>query len=296
MKHNEDVNLNNIELVLVFPYALCYLDEDVNEDGDYNKLAELLADNNRISMRVSIFAGKDKTSRLYSIREFGNTCLLIALNKLLDFGDVLNIPQADERNRTVERKEVMLFNQDAFREAVINAYVHNDWMDSNAPMISVFSDRIEILSRGGMPAEQTKEDFFKGVSKPVNEELATIFLQLHISERSGRGVPKIIKIYGKNAYDFKKNYIVVTIPFERVDNDVPVSDKGKKHQEERLLDSVSKLIIDAMRDNYNITHDQLVRDIGVSKITVYRKIKFLKDNKYIERVGSDKKGWWKVLV
>ena len=267
----------------------------LNEDGVYNKLAELLADNNRISMRVSIFTGKDKASRLYSVREFGNTCLLTALDKILDFGDLLNVPQADERNRIVERKEVMLFNQDAFREAVINAYVHNDWMDNNAPMISVFSDRIEILSRGGMPAEQTKEDFFKGVSRPVNEELANIFLQLHISERSGRGVPKIIKIYGKKAYEFEKNYIVVTIPFESVNYDEPAVNMGKNEHQVKL-DSVSRLIIDAMRDNCNITHDQLVRDVGVSKITIYRKIKSLKDNMYIERVGSDKKGWWKILI
>ena len=199
----------------------------LNEEGKYNKLAELLADENHISMRVSIFAGKDKASRLYSVREFGNTCMLIALDKILDFGDVLNIPQADERNRIVERKEVMLFNQVAFREAVINAYVHNDWMDGNSPMISVFSDRIEILSRGSIPNGQTKDGFFKGVSRPVNEELANIFLQLHISERSGRGVPKIIKAYGKKVYDFEENYIEVTIPFERVDYDEPVVKTSK---------------------------------------------------------------------
>lgn len=43
MKHNEDVNLNNIELVLVFPYALCYLDEDVNEDVNYKKICIIFA-------------------------------------------------------------------------------------------------------------------------------------------------------------------------------------------------------------------------------------------------------------
>ena len=48
----------------------------------------------------------------------------------------------------MERKEIPLFNQDAFREAIVNAVVHNKWVDGNAPMISVFSDRIEILSRG----------------------------------------------------------------------------------------------------------------------------------------------------
>lgn len=43
------------------------------------------------------------------------------------FIDVLNIIQADERGRVVERQEVPLFQNDAFREAVINAFVHNLW-------------------------------------------------------------------------------------------------------------------------------------------------------------------------
>ena len=79
-------------------------------------------------------------------------------------GDVLNIIQADERERIVERKEVPLFDNDAFREAVINAFLHNRWLEENEPMITVYSDRIEILSRGTLPREQTLEGFFSGES------------------------------------------------------------------------------------------------------------------------------------
>ena len=42
-------------------------------------------------------------------------------------------------------------------------------------------------------------------------------LQLHISEKTGRGVPKIVEVYGEKAFDFKDNAIVVTIPFDRLD-------------------------------------------------------------------------------
>ena len=43
---------------------------------------------------------------MYAVREFGNMCLLMALDRVLDYGEVLNVPQADERNRVVECKEV----------------------------------------------------------------------------------------------------------------------------------------------------------------------------------------------
>ena len=131
-------------------------------------------------------------------------------------GDVLNLVQADESDRVVERKDVPLFDNKAFREAIINAVLHNQWTSGNEPMISVFSDRIEILSRGTIPPAQTMEGFYLGESVPVNEKLSEIFLQLHISEKSGRGVHKISEVYGKNAFTFRENSIVVTIPFNKV--------------------------------------------------------------------------------
>lgn len=76
-------------------------------------------------IRVAIFSGTTKADNMYSVREFGNQCLLYSLDEVLHYGDVLNIIQADERERVVERKEVPLFENDAFREAVINAFVHN---------------------------------------------------------------------------------------------------------------------------------------------------------------------------
>lgn len=119
------------------------------EDGKYNILARLLSDNSHVPIRVAIFSGTTKVDNMYSVREFGNQCLLYySLDEVLCYDDVLNVIQADEKGRVVERKEVSLFENDAFREAVINAFVHNKWVSGNEPVITVFSGRIEILSRG----------------------------------------------------------------------------------------------------------------------------------------------------
>ena len=71
-------------------------------------------------------------------------------------------------------------------------------------------------SSSRIPPAQTIEGFYLGESVPVNEKLSEIFLQLHISEKSGRGVPKITEVYGKDAFTFRENSIVVTIPFTRI--------------------------------------------------------------------------------
>lgn len=271
------------------------------EDGKYNLLAQLLSDDSHIPIRVAIFSGVSKADNMYSVREFGNQCILYSLDEVLRYGDVLNIIQADEKNRVVERKDVPLFENDAFREAIINAFLHNKWVTGNEPMITVFSDRIEILSRGSLAPEQTMEGFFSGESVPVNKKLSEIFLQLHISEKTGRGVPRIVKSYGKKAYEFKENAIVVKIPFnwinvmgENAGN--KTGNKAGNKSESELLTNTQNKILAEIRNNPNITKARLVELLPVGKTTVDKGIHVLRKKGYIERIGSNKTGYWNVLI
>ena len=261
------------------------------KDGKYNMMAQLLSDDCHMPIRISIFRGETKAAPLFSVREFGNTCILLALDKILEYSDVINLIQTDERNRIMERKEVSLFHADAYRQAVINAFVHNKWIDGNAPMITVFSNRIEILSRGTLAPEQTIEGFFLGESIPVNRKLSDLFLQLHISERSGRGVPKITEMYGRDAFEFRENSIVVTLPFTILEDslvDKPVDKKPKMNEQ------MEKVLLE-IRNNPNITQPQLVKIMNIGKSMIQRYISNLKKMGYIERIGSNKSGYWKVV-
>ena len=261
------------------------------KDGKYNMMAQLLSDDCHMPIRISIFRCETKAAPLFSVREFGNTCILLALDKILEYSDVINLIQTDERNRIMERKEVSLFNADAYREAVINAFVHNKWIDGNAPMITVFINSIEILSRGTLAPEQTIEGFFLGESIPVNRKLSDLFLQLHISERSGRGVPKITEMYGRDAFEFRENSIVVTLPFTILEDslvDKPVDKKPKMNEQ------MEKVLLE-IRNNPNITQPQLVKIMNIGKSMIQRYISNLKKMGYIERIGSNKSGYWKVV-
>ena len=176
------------------------------------------------------------------------------------------------------------------------------WIDGNAPMITIFSDRVEILSRGTLAPKQTVEGFYKGESVPVNQGLSDMFLQLHISERSGRGVPKITKVYGREAYDFRENSIVVTIPFSRTEANVGdkvvnnVGDKVVNNVGDKKLNASQQKIVDAMRDDPNVTHEKLMAIVGIGKTAIQNNISYLRKNGIIERVGSNKNGYWKVLL
>ena len=128
---------------------------------------------------------------------------------------------------------------------------------------------------------------------PVNEKLSEIFLQLHISEKSGRGVPKIIEVYGKDAFNFRENSIVVTIPFQRIHN--PQIALGNKTGDKKPLNERRRKIITEMRNDPNIITAQLRVILGCAETTVENNISYLRKNGYIERVGSRKSGYWKVI-
>lgn len=107
--------------------------------------------------------------------------------------------------------------------------------------------------RGKIPPGQTIEGFFAGESVPVNQKLSDMLLQLHISERTGRGVPKITEVYGKETYEFRENSIVVSIPFTRVQ-----MEENTQVDLEMTYDN-AKIIYDSVKmthDNVEITYDK----------------------------------------
>lgn len=268
----------------------------LTKDGEYNIQAQLLSDNSQLPLRVSIFEGETKGSNLFSVKEFGFDCILYSLKNLLDYGEVLDFVQSDETNRKEERKDTSLFDIKSYNEAIVNAVLHNKWVEGSEPMISVFSNRIEILSRGTLAPSQTMEGFYLGESVPVNDKLSDIFAQLRISDKSGRGVPKIVENYGESAFSFRENSIVVTIPFTRtkfVGNKVgnKVGDKDRSHG----LNQTRQRIVSEMRHNPNITKAQLVVILGISDTAVDNAIRFLRENNFIRRIGENKNGYWEVI-
>lgn len=243
---------------------------------------------------------------MYSVKEFGNTCLFYVIDKIRDYGTVLNIPQADERSREVTRMDVPLFNQQAYDEAVFNAFIHNDWLSMNAPMFTAYEDRIEILSQGGIPSDQTMEGFFRGDSKPRCPELARMFIQLHISESSGRGVPRIVNAYGRSAFEFGDGFIVTTIPFRRIHaaqwnpkwqtentHGLKRSEGGMEDMTVRLTIKQKKVLYELL-DNPNLTVEELSSICDLSHSGVAKILSVLKQRKLIERVGNNRHGYWKI--
>lgn len=267
-----------------------------NKDGDYNLLAELLSDQNMISLIIVKFRGKDKSS-ISERTDFGRTSLITAYYNIKNRLISENICMSDTTFRP--RKDTYLYDIDAVDEALINALVHNDWSISE-PLVSMFNDRLEIISYGGLPYKQTREQFLKGVSIPRNSALMRIFQDLDITEHTGHGVPKIVERYGEDVFDITDNYINVVIPFDptvqnnhgvingNIIGDIISSINQNLTNEERA-------VLELLVFNPKTTQVQASAKLGISKRTISRVFSSLKDKDYIVREGSNKNGIWKVL-
>lgn len=86
----------------------------VTADGKFNLLAEILADENMNSIKVAVFKGKDK-SEFVKRNEYGYTCLIESLEKVINYCDALNETFIDVSVRP--RREQRLFSSEAFKEA-----------------------------------------------------------------------------------------------------------------------------------------------------------------------------------
>lgn len=257
----------------------------LTKDKKYNILAELLADNNDISIKVVRFAGTNKTN-LVKRNEFGYKNLFLAMNQALEYTLSFNETKV-ELSGKAERDEQKLFDEESLREAWLNACLHNRWAKLIPPAIYIYDDRIEVVSTGGLPIDFSEEDFYIGISHPINKQLQKIMGQLGYVEQTGHGVPQIVEHYGKEAFRLSENSIVVTIKFAYEITQRTVITEG--------LNVSEKKVYELVKINPHISKNKLAEMLELSEPTISKCIRALKEYKLIERVGSNKTGYWKIL-
>lgn len=262
-----------------------YQNANLKVNGKFNMLAELLADENNTSIKVVRFSGIDKTKML-SRNEYGFKCLITAMQEANDYVISLNETRVDVES-DLARKEVKLFDTHAFEKAWSNACIHNKWIRNVPPAIYIFDNRIEIISTGGLPFDYTKDEFYSGISRPVNSSLFKIMGQLNLIEQTGHGNLVIVDKYGKDAFSINKNYITVTIPFAFTPSMKQVDVNG--------LSPVHAKVLMAIKDNPTFTRKDLASFCGLGTTRIGEIMKDLKELGKIERIGGNKGGYWKIV-
>lgn len=184
--------------------------DDVN---GFNNAAGLLADKNHFP-GIDIVKFGENISIIQKRITFENTSVLDIYEKALSvFRDYYQY----EVIQGADRKMVEKIPEAAFREAIANALIHRVWDVDLQIRVSMFDDRIEVVSPGGLPSGITEDEYLSGkLSVLRNRNLANVFYRLGFVEIFGTGITRIKQVYSeasvKPSFEVSENAIQIVLP------------------------------------------------------------------------------------
>ena len=188
--------------------------DDVN---GFNNAAGILADKNHFP-GIDIVKFGENISIIQKRSTFENVSVLEVYEKAIEvFRDYYQY----EVIQGADRKKMEKIPEAAFREAIANALIHRVWDVDSQIRISMFDDRIEIVSPGGLPSGITEEEYLSGkLSVLRNRNLANVFYRLGFVEIFGTGITRIKQLYAdsliKPDFEVSENAIKIMLPvFEK---------------------------------------------------------------------------------
>ncbi len=163
----------------------------------------------------------------------------------------------------IYRKTVEMIPEEAFREALANAIVHREWDVHAHISISMFDDKVEIVSVGGLPNGVDEDKYLDGqLSVLRNPILANVFHRLDLIEKFGTGIRRIKEAYHdsstKPKFKIFENSITVILPC--LSDELDLS-KDEMIVYETLSQSIKKSISEIMKEKDIVFGKSKVKEI-----------------------------------
>ena len=243
-----------------------------DDKNGYNNAAELLADKNT-------FSGVDIAKFGKSIDEILDRNLFVNISIILQYQKTLeafNRYYKYEQILGSERIEKELIPEKAFREVIANALIHRTWDVNSNIRISMYEDKIEVSSPGGLPSGISEKEYLNGqISQLRNPILANIFFRLKYVEMFGTGIRRINESYKKFVvkpnFEIFENSIKITLPITKT---------------ELFLTTDEKIIMDILEKGAILSSSEILKMTEFKKDKLNRLLKKLIQKNYIDVIGN----------
>ena len=275
---NKDLSFKYLEEKLIERLNIKKLSGDILKtlgfynDGKYNNAAAIFSD-------VNEFPGIDYARFGNNINEIVDRNTIYNCSILKQYDEIISVfkryYQYEEING-FERKDRELIPEEAFREAVANSLVHRTWDVQSHIKISMYDDRIEITSPGGLPRELNEKEYLNGnISYLRNPIIGQLFFRLKYIEMFGTGILRIKECYKNNTrkphFEVFDNSISITLPV--ISSSYEVTTDGKT-------------VLDSMEVSLQLSSSEISERVGWSKDKTIRVINQLKALGYIKMIGN----------
>ena len=210
--------------------------------------------------------------------------------------------------KSTRRKEIFEYPLEALREIVLNSIIHRSYSNAGDIKIKIFDNRITIFNPGRLYGNLTidglKSDDYHPSAR--NKLIVEAFFLTGDIEKYGTGFHRIrtaIKDYPGMRFNYKEvqDGFMSELRYNTVDKTVDkikVPDRVPDKVPDRVPDNLTKnqsKIIQLLKTNNRLSLADLGRKIGMSKRKVLDNMNVLKDKGRIERIGSPRGGYWKVI-
>lgn len=260
---------------------------------DILKTLELYSDKNGFNNAAALLADKNSFKGIDIIR-FGDS-----IDEIMDreFFDGISVISQLEKSTQMfwkyyqyekiegsERKIIDKVPEKAFREAIANALVHRMWDINAAIKVSMYSDRIEISSPGGLPAAISEEEYLNGqISILRNPIIGNVFFRLKYIEKFGTGILRINRAYAnaliKPSYQIFSNSIKVILPVISTDYN---------------LNETEKMLLTFLKNRNNLTRKEIEKLSGMEKTKIIRGLNNLIQKNIVQREGNGRGTRYKI--
>ena len=276
---NQDLTFNKLEQVLIQGMNIEKLNSDIlktlelySDKTGFNVAAELLADKNSF-MGIDVIRFGENIDEIMERKSFEYISILDELEQVLQ---MFRRYYQYEKIEGTERNVVDKIPEKAFREAIANALVHRMWDVKASIKVSMYLDRIEINSPGGLPEGINEEEYLNGqISILRNPIIGNVFFRLKYIEKFGTGIMRINYAY-KDAIE-KPKYKVFPNSIQVV---LPVFTDMKD------LSTEEKMIWKLLREKDEMTRSELAKATGLGKDKTIRVLNGLLDKNVITRRGA----------
>ncbi len=248
----------------------------INADDIYTNVALIISDQCVHTIKAAVFEGTDKS--VFKDRQEFSGSILKQLNEVYHYISRYNRTRAEFSGlHRIDHKD---YPEEALREALLNSLVHRDYAYSASTLISIYDDRIEFVSVGGLVKGISLEDIMLGVSVTRNEKLANIFYRLTLIEAYGTGVPKILRSYKgfpvQPTFEISDNAFKITLPNKNLTD------------EKAFLSEQEKAVMELIEEKTEVTRKEVQEMLKVSQTMSGRILKKLVDQRLLTSVGKGK--------
>ena len=197
----------------------------------------------------------------------------------------------------------------ALREAVANALIHRDYSISRESAyiyVQIYDNRIEIINPGDLYGNNRIENLGTDMMLEARNKNIVRLLEEkgNIIENRHTGIATMreeMKKMGLPEPEFESLRGDFKVTFRKEKNKISERNKNQEFTEkftekftERFSENEQKILNELIKNPY-ITQIQLSELLGISKRSIIKNMKNLKDKNKIKRIGSDRKGHWEIL-